>query len=597
MSRVLTAFILVFTVSWTAFPQAQTPDPALQNAAKDGAPIRTKITVLGNVTAQAVLIPRINARRIFGAEIANNYAVIEINVGNKSPDAALIIHGVFIDYSKWALSGNSSQPLNIDGMLRETAEPFQAATKSNQIASLEYRVVRGQLLDAQNWTARNWTVRILTFAGSLASAFSFSIGEKGIVKGLQAFGSVGVPGLKEVWPDATIEQLNRISDFGYQTNKVIPKQGAEVIVGFFPIDRFLTPGFKQLFLKSPALFFAPLQMLVDRKLKGDVNKLLKGINTNLSVDTLAPLLPCYLQITHALKHGMDQHRRIRGFRIQNQTKGCEGKFGLKAVTHDAKATEDQKNAVFEVVNETNFDNFAALDFISQMSLNSVTVVVDGVMTVETLTIPAKLDAIIFDKDADCGDASQPCFWSDVLSAEGLRFGTIEGAYLTGGEVEILNANELGITEVKTITEGSSDQELNFSFKLTKPVPSQTILKVRVTKPQQGDTDPPRRVVSLTRDVPISYSKVPPTIKDAIRDGKIVTVTGTGFAPLLPNFPIVVKLLTPDGEEVEATLDEVRDNQLKLTIQGDPKPADLFEVQVTVGPFAPVTLKVTNKPAQ
>ena len=286
MIRVLIAFILVLTVSWTAFPQAQAPDPALQNAARAGAAVRTKLMVAGNVTAQAVLIPRIDARRIFGAEIANNYAVIEINVGNKSPDAALIIHGVFIDYSKWGLSGNSSQPTAIDGMLRESVEPFEAVTRANQIASLEYRVVRGQLLDAQNWTARNWTVRILTFAGSLASAFSFSIGEKGIVKGLQAFGSVGVPGLKEVWPDATIEQLNRISDFGYQTNKVIPKQGAEVIVGFFPIDRFLTPGFKQLFLKSPALFFAPLQMLVDPKMKGDVNKLLRGINTNLSVDTL-----------------------------------------------------------------------------------------------------------------------------------------------------------------------------------------------------------------------------------------------------------------------------------------------------------------------
>ena len=293
---------------------------------------------------------------------------------------------------------------------------------------------------------------------------------------------------------------------------------------------------------------------------------------------------------------MDQQKRVRGFGIQNQTRGCEAKFGLEAVTHDAKADEDQKNAVFKVVNTDNFEKFAALDFISQMSLNSVTVVVDGVMTVETLTIAAQLNAVTFDKDADC-EASAPCFWTDVLSAEGLRFGTIEGAYLTGGEVEILNANELGITEVKTVSEGSSDQELHFSFKVTKPIPSQTILKVRVTKPQQGDTDPPRRVISLTRDVPINFDKVPPTIISATRVGKSVTVMGTGFSELPPNFLRAVRLLDADGEEVEATLDEARDNRLKLTIQADPKPADRFTVEVTVGAFAPVIRTVTVTPAQ
>src|SRR5262249_46359290 len=134
----------------------------------------------------------------------------------------------------------------------------------------EYRVVRGQMLDANNWTKRAWTMRVLTFAASLASAYSFSLKETGIIKGLEAFGGVGVPGFKEVWPDSTIEQLNNISDFGYRTNRAIPKQGAEIIVAFFPIERFLTPGFKNLYLKSPALFFAPLQMLVDRKVQKDV---------------------------------------------------------------------------------------------------------------------------------------------------------------------------------------------------------------------------------------------------------------------------------------------------------------------------------------
>ena len=495
MFRPLMAFILVLCLSCTAFSQ----DRAMENARKDAQEVRTRVSVPGNVTAQAVLIPRVNARRVFGAEIANNYAVIEINIGNKSPDAALIIHGIFIDYSRWGLSGNSSQPANVDGVLRETADPFQASTKSNQVASAEYRVVRGQLLDAQMWTARNWTIRLLTLAGSLASAFSFSIGEEGIVKGLQAFGSVGVPGLKEAWPDATIEQLNRISDFGYQTNKVIPKQGAEVIVGFFPIDRFLTPGFKQLFQRSPALFFAPLQMLVDPKLKRDVNKVLKGINGGSTVDELAPLLPCYLQITNALKYGMDK-KRILGTRIQSQTTGCEAKFGLEAITDDEKV-------LFKVINGDKFEQtFMALDFISQMSLNSVTVVVDGVMTVETVAMPAKIDAVVFDAMTNCAP-TQPCYWTDLKLADGVRSGRIQGSYLTGGTVEIEDAADL-FEEVTTDLANSSDQELRFTFKLKKSVMPGP-LHFSVSKPQPNG-QPGAPMKSLTREVVISYTVPPPS---------------------------------------------------------------------------------------
>ena len=137
-----------------------------------------------------------------------------------------------------------------------------------------------------------------------------------------------MPGLREAWPDGTVDQLNRISDFGYQANKVIPKQGAEVIVCFFPIDRFLTPGFKKLFLKSPALFFAPLQMLVDPTLKNDANRVLKGIggSAGLTVDALAPLLPCYLQISNALRFGI-KNNRIGRSKIENEKLSCEGKLG------------------------------------------------------------------------------------------------------------------------------------------------------------------------------------------------------------------------------------------------------------------------------
>ena len=48
-------------------------------------------------------------------------------------------------------------------------------TKPNQVASEEYRVVRGQALNAQTWTLRNGIVRGLTLAGTVAAAYAFTV--------------------------------------------------------------------------------------------------------------------------------------------------------------------------------------------------------------------------------------------------------------------------------------------------------------------------------------------------------------------------------------------------------------------------------------
>ena len=199
MMRILTCLVLTVCFCCTAFAQTE-PDPhtkkLLDEAAKKGNGLQTQITVNGNVHAQAVLIPRVDARRIFGSEIANNYAVIEVNVGNKSQDAALIIHGIFIDYSQWPFSGAPVNQL----LAGRSTDSYQASAFPNQVASEEYRVVRGQLLDAQTDTLRNRFLRWLTLAGNLAGAFTFSLNEQGIVKGIAAATGVGIPGIATAWP-------------------------------------------------------------------------------------------------------------------------------------------------------------------------------------------------------------------------------------------------------------------------------------------------------------------------------------------------------------------------------------------------------------
>jgi hypothetical protein len=476
----------------------------LEKARKNGRPLR--INVNGNVSAAAVLIPQVDARRIFGKEIANNYAVIEVNVGNKSPDAALIIHDIFIDYSRWALSGSTEMSApTVEGLARDPLAPFQASTSPNRVASEEYRVVRGQLLDAQMSTKRNRIIKWLALAGTVAAAYTFSINEEGFIRGIAAYNGVVVPGIGATFPDAVIPQLNRISDFGFQTNKVIPKEGGEVIVCFFPIDRFLTPGFRTLFLKSPALFFAPLQMLVDDTVKGDVDKALGedlglsaadiGANPGEVRKLLRRQLPCYLRMVKESISGQSpRDNTFLGQINRNADVTCLAAFGLEEVT-DAAGRPTGKiqltggaNGTLKAESEKRFATFLALDYLSQASLNNVKVTIDGVMTVDITSIAAKVDDVTFDGTEGCAP-NQECFWTVPADGSGaVRTGTIDGAYLTNGNV-VIAETDLGIEEVKAIPEGSSDQALRFSFKLTMDVPSGKNLTFKVTKarPDVGST--------------------------------------------------------------------------------------------------------------
>jgi hypothetical protein len=47
---------------------------------------------LDSVGVTAVLLTRPSVRRLFGAEIANTYAVVQLNISNNNADAAFVLH-------------------------------------------------------------------------------------------------------------------------------------------------------------------------------------------------------------------------------------------------------------------------------------------------------------------------------------------------------------------------------------------------------------------------------------------------------------------------------------------------------------------------
>ena len=609
MKRILTCFVLTVCFCSAAFPQedAKTAKAkaALQKAADtNGRELATQINVSNNVHAQAVLIPPVDARRIFGKEIAEHYAVIEVNVGNKSSDAALIIQGVFIDYSHWALRGGGG--LNL-GEFHPAGDPFQASTKKDQVASEEYRVVRSQLLDAKMWSKRNWTMRLLTLAGNLAGAYPFPIASKSFQKELTTFAGVFVPGVNEVWPDGMIQQLNNVSDFGFQSNKVISKQGSDIIVCFFPIERFLTPGFRKLYLKSPAIFFAPLQTLPDKEGLSDLRKY---INLGIPEDqfkTMAAALPCYMglsiwQTTNEKPPDFKQCLDTYGLEVDKDAKPKdedknEAKDEDKNKSKDKDKNKEKDNEPVKtnlrIKNETGAEDkalpFRRLDFINHVSLNSVIVTIDGVMSVDTTAIAGKIDILEFDELAKCGDDKEPCFWAAPDVGNGVRTGVIHGSYLTGGSLAIAEANDLGIT-VTTVSENASDQVIHFSLKLTKPVPRKiegepTILHFTIKKPKPGSTsEKPQSLDSLAFEYPVGYPNPSVRVKTpqilTPKDGKL-TIEGNFIHD--PSDSLVVMLHSPTGDDIEGKLaDSSTSKQLVVTNLADAKDAGCWIVTVDIG---------------
>jgi hypothetical protein len=418
------------------------------DADKQGFPLQTSLDVQANATVGAVLLPPKITRKVFGKDIGDNYVAISLTVSNRSTKASLIVNSIFVDYSRWLLSGISDQDLDTKciealpvpapaaptaGAGQPPAPPpapakDQKSTKSPsgnalqswqtrncpaQISSIEYRIVRDQLLFARPYTIRNWVVRSLTLVGSIASAYTFPIGNITTVKGINAFSGVVVPAVSTFWPDDTIGQMNNISDLAFRVNKVIPAQSSDIIVAFYPMDRFLTPGLEKIFKSSPAVFFAPEAMLFDPEEQKQLEPL---VDPFLNGHKVTEFFPYYPQI---ILSACDDPAQVKG------DSGLRTACGIHELLH-------------------------------RVSLNTVKVVVGGTMTVDVDSVPAQINSVsITNSDGSAVD------WTKAGDLKGV----MEGSFLSGAQPQIAEAAKLGITNATAVTDGSTDTLLNFNMSI------------------------------------------------------------------------------------------------------------------------------------
>src|SRR5215472_8464531 len=253
----------------------------VKDAAKKGFPLTSTTDVSANISVEAVLIPARIGKAVFGKETSNNYAIIALTISNRRSDESFIVHGVFIDYSQWLLSGGSPysapQPYPTPKKKQNPLPPWQQWTLGNQTDSVENRIVRGELPGRQAWTSLNPVLRALQGAGSIATRVTLVTTSQFRIRGIGAFNGSAIPAARAFWPDAAVAQINRISDFGFQVNKAIPKQSSDIVVAFCPIDRFVPPDLAPLFVSSPAVLFAPLAASLDPKVSALIRRHTKAV--------------------------------------------------------------------------------------------------------------------------------------------------------------------------------------------------------------------------------------------------------------------------------------------------------------------------------
>lgn len=501
----------------------------VKDAAEHGTPLTNTAStdVTGNTSVEATLIPASVARTVFGKEVANHYAVISLTISNQSSDYAFIVHSVFIDYSQWLLGGTSpfidpiglcsqqqkatstsalskkfknpgsSQKLDEGANAASSTEASQAQTGQdanvpscpgnplktdqqqtlpNQLSSVESRIVREELLVKQPWTTRNWVLRAMQAAGSIATSFTFATSSQSWIQGIGAFNGSVIPAYQNLFPDATVNQMNQISNVGFQVNKAIAKQSSDIVVAFFPLDRFLTPDLQSLYLSSPAAFFSPVEALIDPKTRGKVS-------------------PYIIQIFGGEDKWNALSDNMLKFLPQMGTGACENyKNNLTPLDISTLGTKESPKYSLELA-------CLAAAAVNRLSLNTIRVIVGGTMTIDVNSVPSQIVSVEIDTPA--GGAGG--MWK-----KGSLSGTIHGSFLSGATPTLVSPPS-GVT-IKSVADGSTDTQLHFTLNLASDLPASTSkLTFQVTKSGTKGAS----ITSSTYDYPVQI----PAAEEAAPAGK------------------------------------------------------------------------------
>src|SRR5215213_6494390 len=225
---------------------------------------------------------------VFGTRVAQRFVAIQVTIANQNANFQFLIHDVSLDL-KEVFGEEFANKVRLDALnacnscvsdcMELTSTRIQRGdeTKQNrearlnacdtgcsqtcrfgrfELSSLELSLIRGVAEKGQGEDTRNKTLRYFrafgTIAAGLIGVASFG---PSYPKSIAIFNGPVISAYSELYPDYTINQMNRLSDTAYKSNSLVPKQQAKVLVAFIPQAIFLTGEQRKKFWKDPTSLY------------------------------------------------------------------------------------------------------------------------------------------------------------------------------------------------------------------------------------------------------------------------------------------------------------------------------------------------------
>jgi hypothetical protein len=427
VSALVLMLLLGLSVSAPALAAKVVPQP--ENSSNT-IPISATSTVSSCITVEAVLLSYKPAAMLFGGFVAKNYAVVKTTISNHCADQQFILHDIYFDYRRWALSGvysglslcksapsetsasdsqnkssgdapphtgsgTSTRPTGSQTSstgsgdstktaagpqkslnqcsVTPSADVYTQGSQPGQVATVGALDVEYQDVEDSEFSPRNKVVKALTLIGAVAQGYAF-IGSGGAAMGIGAFNTAFVGSVVKLWPDRRVDQEKYLLSLGYRTDQstAIAKDGHGSYYAFFPLATFLTPDLKKLFVEDPAVFLNPAEALLENGAGGEgsaqSSKRKKGSTAALGSMLLALTweIPPKSQIQPAQL-------------LLELSSDCPGNYCPYSGA-DLTRVEAEKY------------------LFANASLNSVQIVARGVMTIDVNSVPPIIDAVTFEDE-------------------------------------------------------------------------------------------------------------------------------------------------------------------------------------------------------
>ncbi len=155
----------------------------------------------------------------FGRRVANQFLAIQVTVRNLNTKNEFLMHDIQVAVDTG---------LSTDGYFwKQYAGRFQAGR--------DKLLVRAVAQTGQSMSPRNLALNALIVVGAIAGSSSIA-GTSDFKTGVAVFESAFIPGFSTLFPDHTVEQLNRINDLVFSASNtskvVVPVQGSVPLVTF-----------------------------------------------------------------------------------------------------------------------------------------------------------------------------------------------------------------------------------------------------------------------------------------------------------------------------------------------------------------------------